>query len=146
VALPSVAFYVLDASASGARLKLACRITDKAYRAGQHVLIWHTDPAELTTLDEFLWTFDDRTFIPHELVTPSVACEAPVLLSATAVPDGEIDVLINLASELPGFVSRAVRIVEIIDGDAARREAGRARFRAYRELGVEPVTHNLRPE
>ena len=65
MALPSVAFYVLDASAPGARLKLACRITDKAYRAGQHVLIWHTDPAEHTTLDELLWTFDDRTFIPH---------------------------------------------------------------------------------
>jgi DNA polymerase-3 subunit chi len=144
VALPSVAFYVHEGSGPGVRLKLACRITEKAYRAGQHVLIWHTDPGELTTLDELLWTFgDDRTFIPHELVTPEVACEAPVLLSTTAVPEGTIDVLINLAAELPGFVGRALKVVEIIDGDGARREAGRARFKAYRELGVEPVTHNI---
>jgi DNA polymerase III subunit chi len=140
-----VTFYVLEEASSAARLKLACRITEKAYRAGQHVLIWHTDPTELATLDELLWTYgDDRGFIPHERIVPGTACEAPVLLSTGITPDGGIDVLINLAAAVPQVAAQSARIVEIIDGDPARREAGRARFKAYRELGLQPVSHNVR--
>lgn len=142
---PEVSFYVLDEPSGAARLRLACRIVEKAYRAGQTVLIWHTDAAELATLDELLWTFgDDRTFIPHELVSAGVAAEAPVLLTSGAAPESDIDVLINLAVSVPPLAARAARIVEVIDGDRERREAGRARFRAYRELGCEPVSHNVR--
>ncbi len=138
-------FYVLEEASSAARLKLACRITEKAYRARQHVLIWHTDPTELAMLDELLWTYgDDRGFIPHERIVPGTVCEAPVLLSTSIVPDGRIDVLINLAAAVPQVAAQAARIVEIIDGDPARREAGRARFKAYRELGLQPVSHNVR--
>jgi DNA polymerase III subunit chi len=142
---PGVSFYVLDEPSASARLRVACRLTEKAFRAGLNVLIWHTDAAELAMLDELLWTFgDDRTFIPHERVTPEAACEAPVLLTTGAAPAAGIDVLINLAAEVPQLAARAARIVEIIDGDAARREAGRSRFKAYRERGWQPVSHSVR--
>ena len=141
-----VAFYVIEEASSAARLKLACRITDKAFRARQTVLIWHSDATELAMLDELLWTFgDDRSFIPHERIVPGTACEAPVLLTTNAAPSSGIDVLVNLAPEVPPVAERAARIVEIIDGDPARREAGRARFRTYRKLGLQPVMHNVRP-
>lgn len=144
-ASPGVTFYVVDEPSSLARLRLACRITEKAFRAGQNVLIWHTDSAELATLDELLWSFgDDRTFIPHERVVPGAAAEAPVLLTTSVAPEAGIDVLLNLASEVPEIAARAARIVEIIDGDIRRREAGRARFKAYRERGWQPVSHSVR--
>jgi DNA polymerase III subunit chi len=144
-AAPGVTFYVVEEPSSAARLRLACRITEKAFRAGSNVLIWHTEPAELAALDELLWTFgDDRSFVPHERVMPGAACEAPVLLTSGAAPEAGIDVLINLAAEVPLVAGRAARIVEIIDGDPARREAGRSRFRNYRERGWQPVLHNLR--
>ncbi len=141
----AVTFYVLEEASVPARLRLACRIAEKAFQAGQSVLVWHTDGTELATLDELLWTFgDDRSFIPHERIAPGAACEAPVLLTTSLAPAGGIDVLINLAAAVPEAAGRAARIVEIIDGDPARREAGRARFKAYRELGLQPVSHNVR--
>jgi DNA polymerase-3 subunit chi len=140
-----VTFYVLDEASSSARLRLACRITEKAFRAGQSVLIWHTDATELATLDELLWTFgDDRSFIPHERIVPGAVCEAPVLLTTSVAPEAGIDVLINLAPAVPRIAARATRIVEIIDGEPTRREAGRLRFKAYREQGLQPVSHNVR--
>ena len=143
--VPEVTFYVLEERSSAARLRLACRIIEKAYRAGQNVLVWHSDAAELASFDELLWTFgDDRTFIPHELVGEGVAAEAPVLLTTSSAPESGIDVLVNLAAAVPPLAERAARIVEVIDGDPERREAGRTRFRAYRELGCEPVSHNVR--
>jgi len=141
---PSVAFYVLEEASTTARLKLVCRIADKAYRAGQQVLIWNPDAAELASLDELLWTFgDDRSFVPHELFASGAAPEAPVLLSAGPLPDGPIEVLVNLSQALPPCVGRALRVVEVVDGEERRREAARARFKAYRELGLKPQSHNL---
>src|SRR5215469_16972199 len=112
--LPEVGFYILEERSSAARLRLACRIIDKAYRAGQNVLVWHSDSAELATLDELLWTFgDDRSFIPHDLVAPGVTAEAPVLLTTGAAPESGSDVLVNLAAVVPppSLTERTARLI-----------------------------------
>jgi DNA polymerase-3 subunit chi len=145
---PRVDFYILEEASGNGRLSLACKLAEKAYLAEQRVLIWLTDPAELRALDERLWTFRDGSFIPHEILGQdggdrAKAAEAPVLLSSAAVPGGGVDVLINLAAEVPECVAQAKRVMEIVDGDIARRAAGRARFKAYRERGVQPASHNV---
>jgi DNA polymerase-3 subunit chi len=139
-----VDFYVMEGAAATARLKVACRLAEKAYLASQRALIWHTERAELETLDELLWTFADGSFVPHDWLTSNG--EAPVLLSAGATPAATFDIVINLAAEPPPFLHLTRRIAEVIDGDEGRRRAGRVRFKAYRELGVEPLTHTLRAE
>jgi len=139
-----VDFYVLEESAPGARLRLACRLAEKAYLSGQSALLWHSDPDELRTLDDLLWTFMDGSFVPHEMLNSGTSPDAPVLLSAGAVPEGQVDVIINLAPDVPSCLAKTRRVAEIIDGDDARRRAGRNRFRAYRDLGVQPTSHNVR--
>jgi DNA polymerase-3 subunit chi len=142
-----VDFYVLDDGSASARLKLACKLAEKAYLTSQSALVWHTDPEELKAFDDMLWTFSDGSFIPHEPLTATVAPEdALVLLSAGTPPSGNVDIIINLAPDLPPCLSHTRRVAEIIDGDEARRRAGRARFKAYRELGVQPASHNIRSE
>ena len=82
--------------------------------------------------------------MPHELLTPDRQPTAPVTIGTaeiTTPPDA--DLLINLAGEVPGFFKRYPRIVEIIDGSPACREAGRARHRFYRDHGLEPETHEV---
>jgi DNA polymerase-3 subunit chi len=141
-----VDFYIIEEAAPAARLKVACRLAEKAYLASQRALIWHTERTELEALDELLWTFADGSFVPHEWLTSNGAAEAPVLLSAGSPPGDTFDFVINLGADPPPFLHLSRRIAEIIDGDAGRRQAGRVRFKAYRELGVEPVTHTLRSE
>lgn len=141
-----VDFYVIEQAAPAARLKVACRLAEKAYLASQCALIWHTDRAELEALDELLWTFADGSFVPHDWLTSNAAPEAPVLLSAGIAPREALDFVVNLAAEPPPFLHLSRRVAEIIDGDEGRRRAGRMRFKAYRELGVIPATHALRPE
>ncbi|HEU5443817.1 MAG TPA: DNA polymerase III subunit chi [Steroidobacteraceae bacterium] len=143
-----VDFYVIEGTAPGARLRVACRLAEKAYLASQRALIWHTDRRELEALDELLWTFADGSFVPHDWLTSNGdgGVQAPVLLSAGSPPAEIFDFVINLAAEPPPFLHLARRIAEIIDGDEGRRQAGRVRFKAYRELGIGPVTHPLRAE
>jgi DNA polymerase-3 subunit chi len=143
---PRVDFYVMEDASPRARLRIACRVVEKAYLAGQTVLVWHTEPEELREFDDMLWTFSDGSFVPHEALAASGFEAAPVLLSAGAAPPGAVDVLVNLAADIPACASVAQRVAEFIDGDPARRQAGRGRFRVYKERGLQPVTHNLGAE
>ncbi len=153
-----VDFYVLEGVAEAARLKLACRLAEKAWSGAHRTVVTATDAAELQRLDELLWTFSDGSFVPHEALLaevpqppPAASTEGPqatppVLLCVGALPPGEFDVLVNLAPELPDWRGRVRRIAEVLDGEEGRRQRGRARFKAYRDLGITPATHNLRAE
>jgi DNA polymerase III subunit chi len=143
-----VDFYIIEDPSSAARLKLACKLAEKAYLASQRVLVWHTDPAELRELDELLWVFNDGSFVPHEALPGNgvPGNECPVLLSAGVALSANVDIIINLAPDLPPGLDKTARVAEIIDGDDVRRRAGRARFKAYRELGVQPASHNIRAD
>jgi len=140
-----VDFYVLQEASSVGRLKLACRLAEKAYLAAQVALVWHTDPRELKEFDELLWTFMDGSFVPHEMIAPAGSSieDSPVLLSAGTPPSRTVDIIINLAPEVPACLGQTRRVAEIIDGDDSRRRAGRVRFKAYRDLGIQPASHNV---
>jgi DNA polymerase-3 subunit chi len=140
-----VDFYVLEEASATGRLKLACRLAEKAYLTAQVALVWHTDAEELKTFDDLLWTFMDGSFVPHEMLKPGAASSAsPVILSAGAAPPTSVDIIINLAPDVPACLSQTRRVAEIIDGDDSRRRAGRARFKVYRDLGIQPASHNIR--
>ncbi|MEY4760957.1 MAG: hypothetical protein RLZZ200_813 [Pseudomonadota bacterium] len=142
-----VDFYVIGESSDAARLRLACRLAERAYLAGHRVLAWAGTDAEAEALDSLLWTFGDGSFVPHEPLGESA--DAPVQITASdGTPPGAVgfDVLLNLrAAAVPDTVE-IERIVEVIDGEARRRQEGRDRFRAYRESGVAPTHHNIENE
>ncbi len=141
--MPQVDFYVTDA-AGDARLQLACRVTEKAYLAGLRVLVWCRAEDELGRFDELLWTFADRSFVPHEtLVAADAPVAAPVVLSAGIEPASLPDAVLNLDADIPPIALRASRVLEFIDGEATRRTAGRERFRRYRDQGLDPNTHKV---
>jgi DNA polymerase-3 subunit chi len=141
---PRVDFYVSADAGEPARLRLACRVAEKAYLAKQRVVVLCEDGAMLPKLDEMLWTFGDGSFVPHDIVTAQGAqCESPVSLTTGALPDGDADVLINLASAVPPCFEKFARVAELLDGRPEVRAAGRERFKVYRGKSIEPQTHNV---
>ena len=55
--------------------------------------------------------------------------------------EGALDVLLNLTPSVPAEAARAARITEIVPAGGAGRDAGRRRFREYRDRGFEIRTH-----
>ena len=142
--MPQVDFYVTDATDGKARLQLACRVAEKAYLAGLRVLVWCRAADELARFDELLWTFADRSFVPHETLAASDApVGSPVILSTGIEPVDLPDAVLNLDTDIPPIALRTPRVFEFIDGEATRRFAGRERFRRYREQGLDPNTHKV---
>lgn len=140
---PRVTFYVLDGADERARRSLACRLIEKAYQQSHKVVVRLDTDDDARDLDELLWRFSDRSFVPHEIVPPAAEDAAPVLLMAGGEPAVEADVLVNLGREVPAWYARFGRVAELVGGDEESRRAGRDRFRFYRDQGLQPETHNL---
>jgi DNA polymerase-3 subunit chi len=139
---PRIDFYVLPGSEERTRLVYACRLVEKAYLQDCRIYVHAGTAAEAEAFDELLWTFADRSFVPHELATGGERPgSSPVVVGAAEPCDA--DLLVNLAPEAPAFYERYGRVAEFVDADPVRRDQGRRRFAWYRERGHAPETHKL---
>jgi DNA polymerase-3 subunit chi len=129
-----VDFYVLKSNNAKQRWLFACRLIEKAYLRDLRIVIASDTAADAKALDELLWTFNERAFIPHDLAAAHITVEP-------AAPAAEL--LVNLTAGLPADWERFGRVAEIIDADEDRRRLGRERFKAYRDLKVAVETHQL---
>ncbi len=124
------------------RLRLACRLAEKAWSHRLQVYV-HTAEADESRLDDLLWTFRQGSFVPHARAAERPDPAPPVLIGSREEPETHHGLLINLAPEVPLFFSRFERVAEIIDQAPERLDAGRERFRFYRDRGYELQTHKL---
>jgi DNA polymerase III subunit chi len=140
-----VDFYVLKSTAAKQRWAFACRLTEKAYLLDLKIVIVNDTLADAQALDELLWTFNERSFIPHKvcLDEESVDAATPVHLTLESAAVPAADLLVNLGDRLPAQLQRYTRVAEIIDADEERRRLGRERFKAYRDLKVTLETHQI---
>jgi len=140
-----VDFYVLNSPTPKQRFTFACRLIEKAYLQGLRVAVLSASAADAMALDDLLWTFNDRSFVPHQLCRDKEAMSAdtPVHVSADMDAVAEADLLVNLSDRLPTGLERFARIAEIIDGDPERRRLGRERFKSYREHKLTPNTYQM---
>ena len=140
-----VDFYILKEAGPDARLVVAARIAEKAMLQSRHVYINTADEDQSRRLDELLWTFSQNSFVPHRIIDADSgpACAEPVLIGADVALSEPCEVMINLAVTVPEFFSRYERVAEIVDADSGRRDAGRSRYKYYRDRGYELKSHNI---
>jgi len=139
-----VDFYVVEEGQADAAMRVACRLAEKAWRQGHEVWLRAPSDDAVRFLDDLLWTFRQESFVPHQTVDdPQAPAPAPVLIAGPEVVPGSVDVLINLAEDLPAFHRCCARIAEIVGPGPSARAAGRERYRGYREAGAELQSHKL---
>lgn len=140
---PRVDFYVLPDAHDGARLKFACRLTEKAYKLDNRTHAHVNGAAQARQLDELLWTFRPGSFVPHEISNTASSPDAPVTIGHDCAAPAGGNLLINLADAIPPFFDQFARVAEIVNADTECRQLGRDRFSFYRANGYEPTTHKL---
>jgi len=141
--LTRIDFYSLQEGSRGDRFLLSCRLAERIYQEGKRLYIHVPDAAEREHLDRLLWTYRDRSFLPHGLAGQADPDLTPILLGeGTHLPEAP-QVLINLDREIPEFFSSFQRLCEPIDLDPEIRQAGRERYRRYGQQGYERFHHAL---
>ena len=103
-----VDFYVLKSAAARQRWAFACRLTEKAYLKDLKIVIVNDTLADAQALDELLWTFNERSFIPHKVCLDerSVDPATPVHLTLEPIAIASADLLVNLTPRLPAQLER----------------------------------------
>lgn len=139
-----ISFYLLKSTQPEQRQAFACRLVEKAYHQGQQVYI-HTDNARHSAaVDAALWAIRPDSFVPHEIVKDGVNVDSPVLIGhGDNTPPRLMDVLVNLTDQQPLFFSQFERVAEIIDNNDMIKQAGRERFKFYKQRGYELDTFHI---
>ena len=135
-----ITFYILQGSYQQG-LQTLCRITEKASAQGHSIFIHAPDQNLAQQMDILLWTWNEQSFIAHDLAEQ--ADEASAVVIGKSPPEHLDGVLINLDPEVPPVFSRFSRVVEIVAGDEAQKAAARERFRFYKDRGYPLETHEL---
>lgn len=133
-------FYILQDVNVAAQHRFACRLASQAVSSGQPVVLHAADEQLAREMDELLWHYPDRRFVPHALAGDPRAAAAPVLITWQDPPafDG---ILFNLTPEVPHFFNRFHRVVEVVVQD--QLEVGRERYRFYRHRGYPLYDHKM---
>jgi DNA polymerase-3 subunit chi len=134
--MPRIEFYVLASDTLAERLRVACNLAMKAWRAGFTVFLRGTDEAQCNELDELLWRFKKDSFVPHSLHQDDA--QAPVVIGLDQAPAHNAGVLINLASNLSAQTEQFSRVIEIVNQQPELLTACRENFRTYRQRGYDP--------
>lgn len=136
-----VDFYVLqDAGQSADRL--ACRLALMAWEQGYTAMVLAAGEEDAERLDALLWESPPARFLPHG----RAGREGPEPVTVGTPGDlrpGCGDVIINLSPEPVPEPARFRRLLELVPADDAERQRSREKFRTYRELGLEPASHNV---
>jgi DNA polymerase-3 subunit chi len=140
-----VDFYVLSEDAPDARLRWACRLAEQAAEQGSRVYLQTSDPGDARRLDELLWTYNDRSFLPHEIFSGGEPSHSRVLvlLGDAPPPPSHRQLVVNLTEAVPAGLEQYERVAEIVDVDPERKRTARERYKQYRERGCALESHNV---
>jgi DNA polymerase-3 subunit chi len=136
-----VGFYIVQSGDAADRLRVAARLTEKAFRRGHRIYLHVADEQQAREVDELLWSFRPSAFLPHGLVGSDDAQQ--IAIGWQDEPAGHDDLLINLALGIPGFFARFQRVAEVVTQDPGSLAALRQSWRFYQERGYRLEKHEL---
>ncbi len=119
------------------RALVVARLVERLHRDGRRLVVWVADAARRRVLDDFLWTFDQVSFVPHAAWAGGEGeVEDPVVLLGEAANPNRADVLV-VGDELPP-AAWATAFAEVHDFAPAGAD-GDQRRACWQAAGFEAV-------
>ena len=134
-----VDFYILSEMDADKAEQFACQLTNLLYQRQKQTYLLCNSDEQATRIDEKLWTLEPTSFIPH--ARDHQKPDIPILVGTDPGAACSRDTLMNLSTFTPIHPEKLSRIIEIVTDDERAKEHARERFRKYRELGFELMTH-----
>ena len=143
--MEQVDFYILGEHSRRNIIQMVCQLCEKAISQSMNVVINARSNQQAQDLDELLWTYKADSFIAHinPTTTPHTTnqFQYPVYIYTAengfqdTIPAYYNQLLINLSSESPSFMTHFNRLAEMVDNNEHEKEVARSRYRNYRQQG-----------
>jgi len=140
--MPRADFYLIDKPRFREDpLLLVCELAKRAFAAEQPTLILTRDFEQAEAVDEYLWSFDPDSFLPHQLAGDDDDDNTAILIVPPGVEVADRPMVINLRDTCaPGQFDR---VLEVVAADPAEREGSRSRWAEYRKAGLDVTKHDM---
>ena len=112
------------------------QLLEKVLAAGKRAVVMARSEERVEALNAHLWTYDDRSFLPHGSAKDGYASEQPVWLTTeTENPNGAQVLVLTDGADAAGFDGFEM-CCEMFDGnDEAAAAQARERWVRYRDAG-----------
>ncbi|MDA1099334.1 MAG: DNA polymerase III subunit chi [Proteobacteria bacterium] len=114
------------------------KLLEKALERGHRAIVLAGSQERVEDLNNVLWTYDDRSWLPHGSSSDGLPGEQPIFLTIDDENPNGADVLVAVDGREPAVAGGFARIIDLFDGrDAAMVAAARQRWRRYLDQGLE---------
>ena len=113
------------------------QLLEKILARGTRAVVMAGSPERVAALDDALWTYDDRSFLPHGSARDGFAEEQPVWLTMQPENPNGAQVLV-LTDGAVAEIGAWPMVLEIFDGNSdAAVATARERWKAHKAAGHE---------
>tara|TARA_R110002124_G_scaffold58227_5_gene162335 strand:- start:2737 stop:3210 length:474 start_codon:yes stop_codon:yes gene_type:complete len=115
------------------------------YKNKNKIIVLFNSQKECELLDESLWSYDNISFIPHNIYSSNNMSLSPVLIAnKSLIPQiTKYNMLINFSDIVLSQYSSIDKIIEIVMPDTEKKAISRSHYKFYKMNGIEVTTHNL---
>lgn len=111
-------------------------LLQKAINGGHRIVVKTSDDAESERLNEYLWTYNPDSFLPHGSKKDGNAALQPVWLTSKDENPNSADVLILTQGSETSMSGDFTLCCEMLDGrDSDAIKAARMRWKEYKDAG-----------
>lgn len=133
--MTAISFYHLQRTSLD---RVLPRLLEKVLESGHRAVVVAGSEEQVEALGTALWTYEQRSFLPHGSAADGHADRQPVYLTAADENPNGSDVLVLVDGAASANLDGFDRVLDMFDGhDASAVEAARARWRDLKEAGHE---------
>lgn len=133
--MTTVSFYHLQRTSLDRALP---KLLEKVLESGRRAVVIAGSEEQVEALGAALWTYEQRSFLPHGSAADGHADRQPVYLTAADENPNGSDVLVLVDGAASANLGAFDRVLDMFDGhDAEAVEAARARWRDLKDAGHE---------
>lgn len=136
-------FYILNVTSQEEMYLFACKLIEKAYLKGHQIFVYCENESQAHQIDELLWSFEPKSFIPHHVQGEGPNLPPPIQIGYIDHAKGFKDICINLSNQIPSFAHQFQRMIEIVPQNEEQKQIKRQHFRFYKEQGYQIQSHTI---
>jgi len=109
------------------------KLVEKIYDLKQNIVIYCQDNNLVQILDDLLWSYSTKTFIPHATSADPLPEKQPVYITASEENPNSSSILIAICNTIPEFYKNFDKYISIFNNDDEELSAARSRYKILQD-------------
>src|SRR5690606_38262886 len=125
-----VGFYLVTTAQTPGELDgVLPKLLEKVLDSGQRAVVRCPTAERAERLDDWLWSYEDASFLPHGQAKDAHADRQPIVVTHEAVNPNKAQIMVRVAGGPADDYAEFERVLEVFSGTEEGRAAARERWK-----------------